>query len=156
MIRMTFTNYYFTEVPLDTANKILAMIKEADFSEIKRERIECLDYKIDKFKKTSPLLEYNMRVALLYTADKLIASYNTVYGLTDINELAYFIINVLDPELSLYELLKRVKTKEELKTLCFQKYKIYPPLLIKLEKKYMEFLKSLGNEEDVMGVQIGK
>lgn len=153
---MTYTNYYFTEVPLDTANKILAMIKDADFNEIKRERIECLDYKIEKFKRTSPLLEYNMRVALLYTADRLITSYNTVYGLADINELAYFIINILDPELNMCKLLKKAKTKEELKTLCFQNYKIYPPLLIKLEKKYMEFLKSLGSEDDVRSVQIGK
>ena len=153
---MTYTNYYFTEVPLDTANKVLAMIKEADFNEIERERIEELDYKIDKFRRTSPLLEYNMRVALLYTADRLITSYNTIYGLKDEHEMAYFIINVIDPELSLLALYKEAETKEDLKSSCFKKFKIYPPLLIKLEIKYTEYLRSLGTDDEEMGVQVGK
>ncbi len=140
---MSKFNYYLSEGASNTASKLFSIIKDADFNLIDSERFNELNYKIDKFRKANQVIDVSLKVGIYYSSDKLITSYTTTYGLKDENELAYFIINLLDSNLNLYNLLKEVKTIEELKQVCFQKYKIYPPVLIKLESRYVKYLNNI-------------
>lgn len=138
---MTLLSLYSEpDVSLETANKLLRIIKDANFYSISSDRLEKIDKLVDKFKRSYIILNESMKISILFTSDKLIASYKTKFSLLDENELAYFFINVVDPELKLIELYNIANSKEELKELCFKECGLYPPLLIKIENRYSNYL----------------
>lgn len=143
---MTLLSLYSEpDISLETANKLLRIIKDANFYSISSDRLEKIDKIVDKFKRSYIILNESMKISILFTSDKLIASYKTKFSLLDENELAYFFINVVDPELKLIELYNIANSKEELKELCFKECGLYPPLLIKIENRYSNYLEIQNN-----------
>ena len=103
------------------------------FKTINEERKRYLDELVNIF--ASVLRKHTVKDTMI--AIILWLTYNSQeYGLLNGDEQAYFLINIVDPNLLFLEAHEVANTKDDEKLLCIKYFNIYDPILIKLERKY--------------------
>lgn len=134
------TEYYVSSGRLDNCKKLFTMIgTNLDFSSISEDKL------IELRKSAKNYIEKILKIEdltpnkVLITSERLITSSNTKFNINTKEELAYFFINAVDPELKFLEAYEQTQDKESLKRLCFINFGIYIPALFKIEKIYNDY-----------------
>lgn len=122
----------------ETLVKFYNMIKSCDFSSIDVERRKELDHIIQYHIYYYRSRTYGTLSMSFFTADKLIASSRS-YGLINPAEMAYFYINMVDPDLKFLEIYELANMKEDIKPMCFANFHYYDSFIIQLEKEYNDY-----------------
>lgn len=132
--------YYISSGSIEGCKKLFKLIgANLDFSTLSEERKEFLNDSINMFLEKVIKVDSICPMKILMISEKLITSYKSVYGIMTPVELAYFVINSMDPELKFLEAYETALDKSTLKRICFINFGIYVPALIKIEKAYNDY-----------------
>jgi len=117
-----------------TIVKFYGLVNKSAFLSISPERREELDRIVEG---KMGLLTSNIitiPVLMTHTAEKLITSSKN-FGLRNSDEMAYFYIMIVDPDLKFLEAFESASKVDELKEYCFNNFRIYDKTIIGLEKR---------------------
>ena len=135
-----FIEYYISNGRIEGCKKLFNLIgTDLDFSTLSEERIEFLNESINRFLEKVIKVDTICPMKILMISEKLVTSHKSVYGVMTPDELAYFVINSMDPELKFLEAYETAPDKLTLKRICFINFGIYVPALIKIEKAYNDY-----------------
>ncbi len=115
-------------------SELFGSMEFSNFESIDEERKAELDKLASmwRFRLQTAANGFKSRMNLL--AEKLTISYKTTFKLKNGDEVAYFYIQTLDPELRFLEIYEVGNTIEDIRNLCMLNYRIFDKKLIKLEK----------------------
>lgn len=135
-----FIEYYISTGRIENCKKLFKLIgTDLDFSTLSEERKEFLNESINRFLEKVIKVDSICPMKILMISEKLVTSHKSVYGVMTPDELAYFVINSMDPELKFLEAYETAPDKLTLKRMCFINFGIYVPALIKIEKAYNDY-----------------
>ena len=129
-----------------TLYKFYGMIKNLNFYDICEERRNELNLIVKYHHKYYSSQTCGPLTMTFFTADKLIYSAKH-YGLHNAAELAYFYINMVDPELKFLEIYECANMQQDVKPMCLANFHYYDAYMIHLERLYNERFEDYTPEE---------
>ena len=125
----------YTYSKKDTIIKFYKTLKFSNFLRISEEKREILDTIANNWRPFFVNQSIGMSSLMTFVAEKMITSSKN-YGLTNGDEIAYFFIKIVDPDLLFLEVYESANKIDEIKELCMKNFRFHDKFLIYLERCY--------------------